>query len=229
MTTTRRWPPAEPERIRWLLAFLQRDLTSLRPGERIDLADDMARLLWLRDPALVDRPDAPDPYAHALAILRGAPDVPWPTALVSNIYATLNAGVALLEVGRSWEPFTPTAVDGVLPQPDALLPIFTVQPDGTIARRYHGSYHAVMLASAVDLLVASWPLLRRCELTTCRRWFLPDHGRQRFHDPKCANLARSRKHADASPRNYEQEKANAARRDQKKKKGKATAERRTNR
>jgi hypothetical protein len=225
--TKRSRTPDERERLRWLLDFLQRDVTTLRTGERLDLADDMDRLLWLRDPAVVEAPDAPDAYAHDLAKLRGAPDVSWPTALVSDVHAKINAGVARLEAGRSWEPFTPVAVDGAVPKPDALLPIFTVQADKTIARRYHGTYGAVMLASAVDLLVAAWPLIRRCELATCRRWFLPEHGRQRFHDPKCANLARVRRHS--VKRDYTREEANAALREAKKKKKQIVGKRRKTR
>jgi hypothetical protein len=38
------------------------------------------------------------------------------------------------------------------------------------------------MASAVDLFVRWWPQLRRYEHEPCRAWFLPTHGRQRYHD-----------------------------------------------
>lgn len=46
------------------------------------------------------------------------------------------------------------------------------------------------MALAVDLFVRWWPQLRRCEHKPCNAWFLPTHGRQRYHDSRCAGKAR---------------------------------------
>ena len=128
----------------------------------------------------------PDGYQFALKGLA------WPDALVVDVQTKLNTGIARLESGQSWEPFD-----------EPLIPIFDVQADKTIARRYRGSYEAMMLASAIDLLVASWPRLSRCELASCRTLFVKEDGRQRFCSTKHANLARYHRPREArKPRNY---------------------------
>ena len=48
---------------------------------------------------------------------------------------------------------------------------------------------SIFLASAVDLLIESWPQLRRCEHEGCRSLFLPEHGRQHYHAPACRQAA----------------------------------------
>jgi hypothetical protein len=186
--------PPERERIVWLLEFLRRDLTELRSGERIDLNDDMNRLLSYRDPAIdLASVEPPDGYAFALAKMRGAPDVSWPDSLVLEVQTSLKAGVALLEAGRSWKPFD-----------KAQHPVFTLQADRTIARQYKGgSYATVMLASAIDLLVQWWPQLRRCAYEPCSVLFLPEEGRQKYHDPRCSGRARFYR---LPPRNHQREK-----------------------
>ena len=182
----------EEERLEQLLAFIQSDLATLRPGERLDLVAD---LLALRDPAIdLASVTPPDGYAHAL---KGGG--PWPN--LEQVQAELRAGITRLEAGQTWKPIN-----------SALNPVFRIEA-GTIVRHYSGSYEAIMLASAVDLLVAFWPHIRRCELRSCRRHFLVDDERRRFHDRQCANVAREKK-----PRDYAREQANAARRDRLKKK-----------
>jgi hypothetical protein len=197
---TKRTPPAPPsvppdrERINWLLEFLRRDLTALRAGERLDLRDDMNRLLAYRDPASSMPSEPPDGYAFALAKLKGAPDISWPDSLVLEVQTKLTAGIALLEAGRPWKPFD-----------KAQHPVFTRRADNTIARQYQGgSYGTVMLASALDLLVQWWPQLRRCAYPPCHVLFLPEEGRQKYHDKKCS--ANARWHKFAPKRNHQVEK-----------------------
>ncbi len=190
----RDWTPEEARAV-WLLNFMQQDLTTLRPGEQIDLLEDCATLLGWRDKDAV-RVLPPDGYALALGKKK------WPDSVVLDVQQELNRGVKELEAGGSWRPFD-----------EALTPVFCAKKDKadrTIERRYDGKYGAVMLASAVDLLVKFWPQIRRCELASCHRLFLPADGRQRFHVPACADLARGR--------DYVQEEQAAARREQKKKK-----------
>ncbi len=202
--------PDKGERLRWLLDFIQRDLAALRPGERLDLTADCDRLLHWRDPSIdLASVEPPDSFAFELSKLNGAPDVSYFDALVLNVQASLKIGVEHLEAKRSWKPIIK----------DALQPVFTVQNDNTIARHYRGSYGAIMLASAVDLLVEGWPSLKRCELSTCKRLFLPDDGRKRFHETKCGNLSRFRSAAaKRKPRDYVREEQTAARRDLERKK-----------
>src|SRR5688572_18874001 len=186
--------PADEERIDWLVDFLQRDLTTLRPGERLDLHDDWAGLLAFHDPAIdLAAVTPPDGYAYALAKLKGAPDVEYFDALALEVQATLKAGVARLEAGQQWEPFK-----------KPLIPVFEVDADRVVRRRYHGTYAAIMLASAVDLLVAWWPQLRRCKYSACGRLFRPKENRHVYHDPKCVKLAGWHRRPKA-PRNYVQE------------------------
>lgn len=197
------------QRLSWLLAFLQRDLTSLRAGARLDLLDDCVQLLGLRDASInLASVDPPDGYAHALAKLKGAPDLAWPDSLVIDVQAKVNAGVARLEAGQPWEPFD-----------EPLRVMLDVEADKTIRRRYRGSYGAIMVASAVDLLVAAWPRLWRCELTSCHTLFVKKDGRQQFCTTKHANLARYHRPPETrKPRDYAREEANASYREQLRKK-----------
>ena len=59
-----------------------------------------------------------------------------------------------------------------------------------VRRSYLGTWSTITLASAADLFVRWWPQLRRCKHTPCQAWFLPTHGRQRYHDARCAAKAR---------------------------------------
>src|SRR5687767_4270467 len=154
----------------------------------------MNRLLHYRDPAIdLASVEPPDGYAFALAKMKGAPDVSWPDSLVLEVQTKLKAGIAHLEAGRSWQPFE-----------KAQDTVFTLQADKTIARLYRGgSYATVMLASAIDLLVQWWPQLRRCAYEPCSVLFLPEEGRQIYHDKKCSALARWHR---LPPRNHQREK-----------------------
>jgi hypothetical protein len=199
--------PGPEERIDWLLTFLQRDLTTLRAGERIDLKEDMVRLLHFRDPSVdLASVEPPDGYAFEQAKRKGAPDLPWPDALVREVQAKIRAGVEHLEAGRIWQPFDV-----------ALTPIFRVEGDKTIARSYRGTYLAIMLASAVDLLVQWWPHLQRCAYKPCGLLFRQTHGRQHYHDPKCSKLERWHRLSAKAKRDYKQELVNANRREKLKK------------
>ena len=53
-----------------------------------------------------------------------------------------------------------------------------------------GGWRTITLASAADVLVRWWPELRRCKHAPCGVWFLPTHGRQWYHDARCASAAR---------------------------------------
>ena len=209
-------PPPEPspeERIDWLLTFLQRDLTTLRAGERIDLNEDMSRLLHFRDPAIdLASVTPPDGYTFALAKMKGAPEVSWPDSLVLDVQTKLKAGIAHLEAGRRWEPFD-----------KPLIPVFNVGPDKTVARNYRGRYEDIMLASAVDLLVAFWPRIERCAYQPCGLLFRQTHGRQHYHDPKCSKLERWYRLQPKPKRDYKQEMVNAERRAKLKKKKRGTS------
>ena len=62
--------------------------------------------------------------------------------------------------------------------------------DEAIVRIYLGNWRTITVASAADVLVRWWPELRRCKHEPCGVWFLPTHGRQWYHDARCASTAR---------------------------------------
>src|SRR5687767_1958894 len=124
--------PSSEERLDWLLTFLRRDLTTLRPGEWLDLADDVWRQL-LHDPAVDVAP--PNSYDLALAKRKGAPDIPWPESVVIEVQSKLRVGIERLESGRRrWQPFD-----------KPMNPVLVVQEDGTIAWRYEGDLGTALL------------------------------------------------------------------------------------
>jgi hypothetical protein len=94
----------------------------------------------------------------------------------------LRTGAIALERPGTWQPF---ALEQAAPHWS-----LERREDGTIRRTYMGDCRTITLASAVDLFVRSWPQLRRCEHQSCEAWFLPTHGRQRYHDARCAGQAR---------------------------------------
>jgi hypothetical protein len=198
-------PPSAEQRLEWLLEFLQRDVTALRPGERLDLGTDVVRFLLA--PAVIVPTAAPDGYAIALAKMKGetVPEAPAPTLTdeaLLTLQTALRAGVELLSAGLRWSPAFET-------QPPI---VFEPREDGTIIRRYVASLANGLLISAADLLVDTWPRLRRCAFEPCRVLFQPEHGRQKYHDPKCSALARWHR-LPKGKRDYKQELANAERRD----------------
>ena len=66
-----------------------------------------------------------------------------------------------------------------------------------------GNWRTSTVASAADVLVRWWPELRRCKHEPCGVWFLPTHGRQCYHDARCASAARYQRFKPT--RNYKAE------------------------
>jgi hypothetical protein len=135
-------------------------------------------------------------------------------ALMAELQAQLRSGVAALQREGAWQPFGLTG-----PAPPWSL---ERRADGTIRRSYLGAWSTVTLASAADLLVRWWPHLRRCEHEPCGAWFLPTHGRQRYHDVRCAGQARyqrfkpTRDHKSEYARRYDSTRTAARRRSSRK-------------
>ena len=218
-------------RLRFLLQFLERDLSTLREGERIDLEADVVK--YFKDPAMpVDEPP-PDGWSPSLKR-----DVLPATSNLSDLQSALRQGVERLGVvGWTWHPSLSPAPrterhgDGTSVVRHSLLPppstrrSFERRADGTVALRHSGPLDAVLLFSAADVLVTGWPKLRRCEWEPCNRLFLPEHGHQRYHDAKCSGKMRQERLASEKKkgtRNYQQEKANAVRREELKTKKRRT-------
>ena len=195
--------PSPETRIDWRVQFLQRDLTTLRPGERLDLDEDCARLLAMRDPS-VDLARVTPPGRHRPRAENAAAGHTG-SAVFRHVDRTGAGGAPdrrhALRRGPEWDPW----------KDEALRPIFHLQADGTITRSYAGTYTAILLASGVDLLVQAWPLLRRCAYAPCRRLFRPTHGRQHYHTLKCSRDQRWR--TIAAKRDREQELINRTRRE----------------
>ncbi len=77
------------------------------------------------------------------------------------------------------------------------------RPDGTFQRAYMGAWNTITVASAADLLMRWWSQLRQCQHESCRAWFLPTHGRQRYHTARCSAEARYQRFKPK--RNYKNE------------------------
>ena len=190
---------SDRECIRWLLEFLRCDLAALRPGELLALRNEVFPYLldksratvtifhedWLlaQGPVPPRRPgvDARDVIAAARTYMGGLQD-------------DLRAGVNALQAGM-WHPF---GLQG--PAPSWSL---ERGDDGAIVRAYMGEGRTITIASAADVLVRWWPELRRCKHEPCGVWFLPTHGRQWYHDARCASTARYQRFKPT--RNYKTE------------------------
>lgn len=223
------------KRMAWLLAFLDRDVTTLRVGELLDLGVDVTR--YLLDPRATIAPGEDD--ADAVILYRGIikdEGRPLPKSLkgvvqgmrerpasidpndrtgtegitdddvmslkrpfLQKLQDTLRGGMRNLFDGKAWVPF-----DGNVVPPKLLI---QRRRDGTLGRSYYaGPILPVLLASAIDLLAEFWPQIRRCANPDCAGgqpvFFLPSHGRQIFHSPKCSGIVRQKR---LPPRNYAEE------------------------
>lgn len=206
-------PRSDRECIVWLLAFLQRDIAGLRSGELLALRNDVfqhlheAQLATLTDP-LPDElralgpvpPRDPDMTSeHVIAAAR---------ELMADLQSQLRNGLDALQAGI-WSPFVHQG-----PAPRWSL---ERRADGTIQRAYMGTWNTITVASAADLLVRWWRELRRCEHEPCRVWFLPTHGRQRYHHARCSADARyqrfkpKRNYKDEYAQRYDTTRARSAR------------------
>lgn len=175
------------ERILWLLAFLRHDVATLRPGALIALRNEIFPYLHCDDLATLTVFDADQQIAfgpvpprrgdvtsyQVIAAARG---------LMASLQGELRAGIDALQRTGGWQPFAH----------DQPAPHWSIErrADGTLRRAYLGAWRTITLASAVDLFMRWWSELRRCEHQPCRAWFLPTHGRQRYHDARCSGAAR---------------------------------------
>jgi hypothetical protein len=191
---------SDRERILWLLEFLRRDIASIRPGELLDLRNDVFPYLHCGDLATVTIVNARElralgPVPPRRADMDSQKVIAAARDLMAGLQGQLRAGVAALQQEGGWQPF---GLKGPAPQWS-----LERRADGTVRRAYMGKWSTVTLASAADLFVRWWPQLRRCEYEPCRAWFLPTHGRQRYHDVRCAGKARYQRFKPT--RNYKSE------------------------
>ena len=237
-TTPARWPklarqPSDRERLSWLLAFMGRSIAKMKRNELGKALRDVGRYLhvlahWgVRSHVLM----ASLPADDRLALLHGDLDttgrVDMARHLLNDLQLALRAGLDALHPDSAfdsegeptegvWRPFAA----------GQLAPRWVMMPAGfgTLYRVYEGTWMQVSIASAADLLMRWWPQLRRCALDSCHTWFLPTHGRQRYHTPKCSQTARYEKFKPT--RDYAKEEARRAelerRRELARKKGKGT-------
>jgi hypothetical protein len=166
-------PPTDRERIEWALAFLRRDVDTLRRGEWLDLRHDVQHYIW-------------PPMALGASDFEDA---------VRLWHRELRRVLELASTERGCDLSTPIT---------RTLTRFQAQGDGRLL-----AVHAPMplpialLSAGYDLLAQWYQQLRRCE--RCQTWFLPAHGRQRFHDLACAAQARWSKFAPTRRRDYHAE------------------------
>jgi hypothetical protein len=193
--------PIPPDRVRleWLLTFLRVDIDAMRPGALLDLLTDVFEMLQL--PALASVTEFDDPDLRALKPARvdaTDPIVVLKRDLLTRLQRALRTGVDALSDRGSWAPFGLIAAHGVAPRWT-----FERRADGVVVRAYVGAWLPITIGAAADLLVHAWPELRRCKYASCGVLFLPEEGRQRYHDPKCS--ARARWHR-LPPRDHQKEK-----------------------
>ena len=190
---------SDRECIRWLLEFLRCDLAALRPRELLDLRNEVFPYLHYKSRATVTVVHEDELLAHGPVPPR-RPGVDFRHAIAAarkfmgGLQDDLRAGVNALQAGM-WHPF---GLQG--PAPSWSL---ERGDDGAIMRTYMGEWRAITIASAADLLVRWWSELRRCKHEPCGTWFLPTHGRQCYHDARCASAARYQRFKPT--RNYKAE------------------------
>lgn len=190
--------PADRERILWLLEFLRLDPAVLKPGRLLDLRNDVFAYLHEATLATVTVHDDPDLRALKPArAVEADPIVILARHLMARVRRDLRTGVEALEKTGSWQPFGLT--------PDRPAPRWSLErrADGTVYRAYCGDWKTITLGSAAELLAQRWPELRRCAYAPCGVLFLPNEGRQKYHDPKRSALARWHR---LPPRNHQKEK-----------------------
>ena len=177
---------SDRECIRWLLEFLRCDLAALRPRELLDLRNEVFPYLHCESRATVTVVHEDELLAHGpVPPRRPGVDARHVIAaarkFMGGLQDELRAGVNALQASM-WHPF---GLQGPAPPWS-----FERGDDGAIVRAYMGGRRTITLASAADLLVRWWPELRRCKHAPCGAWFLPTHGRQCYHDARCASAAR---------------------------------------
>lgn len=195
----------------------------MRPGALFDLCDDVIRYLPRTDEHLVDanmkewlyppwwRADAGEASAESSAreVLED----------LEQVQSRLREGIATVGQGQSWRPFEgiywtpPRKGDpgrtGTHHQPPSW--IIRQAEDGALVRIYSGLDTVdLIIAAAVDVLMRWWPQLRRCR--RCQALFLPQHGRQSYHDATCSWRARYEKFK--KKRDYDKEKLRRYERDE---------------
>ena len=177
---------SDRECIRWLLEFLRCDLAALRPRELLDLRNEIFSYLHRESRATVTVVHEDESLAHGPVPPRrpgvdSRHGIAAARTFMGGLQDDLRAGVNALQASM-WHPF---GLQG--PAPSWSL---ERGDDGAIVRAYMGGWRTITIASAADLLVRWWPELRRCKHEPCGAWFLPTHGRQCYHDARCASAAR---------------------------------------
>lgn len=175
---------SDRERIVWLLAFLQKDIAGLRQRELLVLRNDV--FPHLHEAQLATLTEFPADVERALGPVRRADRtsqqvIAAARQLMSDLQDRLRAGLEALQAG-TWHPFAH--------QESAPRWSLERRADGTIHRAYVGAWNTITVASAADLLARWWSRLRQCERESCRAWFLPGHGRQRYHSSRCSDETR---------------------------------------
>ena len=183
----------------WLLEFLRCDLAALRPRDLLVLRNEIFPYLHYKSRATLTIVHEDELLAHGpVPPRRPGVDARHVIAAarkyMGGVQDELRAGVNALQAGM-WYPF---GLQGPAPPWS-----FERGDDGAIVRAYMGGWRTITIASAADLLVRWWPELRRCKHEPCGTWFLPTHGRQCYHDARCASAARYQRFKPT--RNYKAE------------------------
>lgn len=185
----------DEQRLRWLLRFLRYDMTTVATHALLGLRNEVFEQLQEKQLATVTDFDQVVALGRVLPGEPGLKVVAALRDLLASLQQEIRQGMDGLRQLGQWQPF---GLKGRAPQWS-----LERSADQTILRAYTGSWKTITLASAADLVVQWWPHLRCCERASCRIWFLPAHGRQRYHDGRCAAAARYERFKPT--RNYKNE------------------------
>jgi hypothetical protein len=182
----RQWDLAEvrmgrtpAQRLAWVVEFSQKDLETLRPGERTALGYDL-RMLYQLGWAPAREMKAAGGYGHMVS--PGIEAAPMPEAQLRRLQAEIAAGLQGLVSGRAWD----------VPPPQGLF-IARMSPAGAkkvqFQIQWQGDEHAAILNGVVNLLLVAGETLRAC--AECERPLLA-RKRQIYCSPACSQKVRDR-------------------------------------
>ena len=199
-------PPEDPEpALEWLLEFVGRDLSLLKPGERSDLALDV--MLFSGDKRQGRFEIGPlhsrrgEPPVSTNSFDRSPEDFPdddeqprmrssgrsLPLETLARLQTSIKDGLNELAAGAVWK----------LPAPPRAW--FLEVRGGRLCMGYEGRAEGCFLARVAELLTEHWPRLGRCSREGCGVWFGRYKG-QEYCSPRCSGMVRQERFRMKHPR-----------------------------
>ena len=183
----------DQERIRFVIRFTEMDLSRLRPGDILNLRDDLAAFLGpgFREVQALSSEEL---------LLSIQNEAAW---LLDTLVATVHLEGSG-DRSRLWQGSKETrpTVGQVGPTGEGetliILPVQTIKSltfhrldSGEVRLTVGADVREKFLSTLLLSLVRSDPtFLRRCAAGDCKRIFLAEHGRQEFCSPQCSRRTR---------------------------------------